>query len=89
MPKLTDYEIMMTDAQYWAGYESGVAEATALAQAVEPFVMRIAYLESEYGSNRDANGQWVSDYDIFTVPKREHRCFFALLIAEAVRGNDA
>lgn len=83
---MTDSGMLLIDAEYWASYlVHDIATCNALAKEVEPFIPRLAYLENEYGANRDDNGYWVDDYNAFSKEKREHRCFFALLMSVALK----
>lgn len=83
---MTNTELMLAEAEYWAGYLHASYQAQhLLSHAVAPYIPKIVALEIEYGVNQDNNGYWIDDYDAFTIQKHEHRCFFALLMAAALK----
>lgn len=66
---------MTDDAIFWTD---------CLADVNLSFLPRIGYLETEYGLGYDADGIWIDRGLLHARPNRI-RCFFALLIAEAVK----
>lgn len=77
---MTDIELFEIDAEYWAG----LMTALELSQLLEPYIPRMAYIETMFGINYGADGCWI-DYIAFSAEKRSTRCFFSLMIAEELR----
>lgn len=75
---MNDSEMLLIDAEYWVTGSADGENLASLEKEVEQWILRIAYLENEYGVNRDSDNVW------FVSDSVQHRCFFALLMAAAL-----
>lgn len=82
---MIDSELLALDAEYWFILSN---HHVAHTNELNPYLMRIAYIETEYGLNLDADGEWINT-PAFTLDKYDTRIWFSLLLSEVVAHNEA